>query len=65
MRVTHNEGWMATVILGQNYNFSYENAPQLSNISYRYSCRLKLFIKGLYHGDLARVSSKVSSKVSY
>ena len=36
MRLTHNEGWMATVILGQNYNFSFENAPQLTNISYRY-----------------------------
>ena len=38
MRVTHNRGWMATVILGQNYNFSYVNAPQLTNISYRCVC---------------------------
>ena len=38
MRVTHNSGWMATVILGQNYNFSYVNAPQLTNISYRCVC---------------------------
>ena len=37
MRLTHNRGWMATVILGQNYNFSFDNAPQLTNISYRYS----------------------------
>ena len=35
MRITHNQGWTATVILGQNYNFSFENAPQLTNISYR------------------------------
>ena len=35
MRLTHNQGWMATVILGQNYNFTFDNAPQLTNISYR------------------------------
>lgn len=37
MRLTHNRGWMVTVILGQNYNFSFDNAPHLTNISYRYS----------------------------
>lgn len=38
MRITHDQGWMVTLILGQNYNFSFDNAPQLTNISYRYSC---------------------------
>lgn len=35
MRLTHDQGWMSTIILGQNYNFSFDNAPQLTNISYR------------------------------
>ena len=46
MRVTHDKGWMATVILGQNYNFTFDNAPHLTNISYRYANRKEFHYVG-------------------
>lgn len=36
MRITHSKGWMATVIVGQNYTFHFQDAPPIINISYRY-----------------------------
>lgn len=35
MRITHDDGWMTTVIVGEHYNLTFDNALHLSNISYR------------------------------
>ncbi|XP_006825958.1 fibrocystin-L-like [Saccoglossus kowalevskii] len=34
MRLTHSEGWMITLVDGKNYNMVWEDAEQLTNISY-------------------------------
>ena len=35
-RITHPQGWMATVILGKKYNLTFQDASHLTNLSYRY-----------------------------
>ncbi|XP_048585401.1 fibrocystin-L isoform X2 [Nematostella vectensis] len=36
-RLTHPDGWMAVVVLEENYNMTWKNAEHISNISYRAS----------------------------
>ena len=45
-RITHNQGWMVTLIDGETYNFAFQNAHFITNISY--SGRLDDFTDGDY-----------------